>query len=132
MSAEGEQWQETTRNTCMPIDEVDVQVLGKRCAFLLHLLVARVPGGRANYLSQDRSGIQYAVNECVWGMVNPTDGDWGQLERVGRFVAGNPRITATYTWQALPHTLVVATAVRLCIVCVGASAKASWKPFPDT
>jgi hypothetical protein len=47
---------------------------------------------RANYLSQDRSDIRYAVKELSRKMSAPREGDWGRLKRLGRYLVQHPRL----------------------------------------
>jgi hypothetical protein len=47
---------------------------------------------RANYLSQDRSDIRYAVKELSRGMSTPLEGDWNRLKRLGRYLHQHPRL----------------------------------------
>ena len=46
---------------------------------------------RANYLSQDRSDIQYAVKELSRSMSSPTVSDWNALKRLGRYLLNKER-----------------------------------------
>ena len=55
---------------------------------------------RANYLSQDRTDIQYAVKELARRMSAPSEEDWVSLKRLGRYLAGAPRMSAAYPWQS--------------------------------
>ena len=54
---------------------------------------------RANYLSQDRSDIRYAVKELSRSMSKPTERDWERLKRLGRYLAGQPRLVSRYEEQ---------------------------------
>ena len=54
---------------------------------------------RANYLSQDRSDIRYAVKELSRSMSQPTVRDWERLKRLGRYLAGQPRLVSRYAEQ---------------------------------
>ena len=54
---------------------------------------------RANYLSQDRSNIQYAVKELSRGMSQPTLGDWQGLQRLGRYLVNKERIIVNFDYQ---------------------------------
>ena len=51
---------------------------------------------RANYLSQDRSDIQYAVKELSRGMSQPTLGDWQGLKRLGRYLVNKERVIVKF------------------------------------
>ena len=54
---------------------------------------------RANYLSQDRSDIQYATKELSRAMANPTRGDEKRTKRLGRYLKGIPRVLVKYNYQ---------------------------------
>ena len=59
---------------------------------------------RANYLSQDRSDIRYAVKELSRSMSQPTELAMGRLKRLGRYLACHPRLTQKYQKQnAMPY-----------------------------
>jgi len=47
---------------------------------------------RANYLSQDRSDIRYAVKELSRAMSAPRVGDINRLKRFGRYLSHHPRL----------------------------------------
>ena len=57
---------------------------------------------RANYLSQDRSDIRYAVKELSRSMSKPREGDLTRLQRLGRYVAQHPRLIQRFAPQG--HT----------------------------
>ena len=46
-------------------------------------------GVRANYLSTDRPDVQYAVKKLATSMSKPTNRNWQELKRLGRFLKGN-------------------------------------------
>ena len=54
---------------------------------------------RGNYVSQDRSDIQFAVKELSRGMAIPTVGDRKQLKMFGRYLIDRPRIITEYNYQ---------------------------------
>ena len=54
---------------------------------------------RANYLSQDRSDIQYAVKELSRGMSCPTAADWVALKRLGRYLCNRERLVVLFPYQ---------------------------------
>merc|ERR1711911_93626 len=56
-------------------------------ATLYRALVAR-----ANYLAQDRSDIGFVVKELCRHMSSPSKSDWDRLKRLGRYLAGRPRV----------------------------------------
>ena len=64
---------------------------------------------RLAYLGQDRPDIQYACKEAARVMQTPTVGGWTALKRIGRYLAGCPRIVAVYEKQPPPTTLQVWT-----------------------
>jgi hypothetical protein len=54
---------------------------------------------RANYLSQDRSDIQFSVKELCRAMLEPTVGNWMALKRLGRYLVGRSRMTISFEYQ---------------------------------
>ena len=54
---------------------------------------------RANYLSQDRSDIRYAVKELSRSMSKPTESDMSRLKRLGKYLAGQPRLVQSFKHQ---------------------------------
>ena len=66
----------------------ELEELSKEEAALYRAMTAR-----ANYLSQDRSDIQFAVKELSRAMSSPTVSDRMQLKRLGRYLIDRPRIT---------------------------------------
>ena len=66
------------KRECDPSEENE---LDTKDATTYRALVAR-----GNYLSQDRSDIQFAVKELCRSMSNPTEGDWTALKRLGRYL----------------------------------------------
>ena len=64
---------------------------------------------RANYLSQDRPDVQYAVKEIARRMATPHSGDWGLLKRLARYLAGSPRAVYQYWWQSKPTSIETCT-----------------------
>ena len=46
---------------------------------------------RANYLAQDRSDIQYAVEELARSMSCPTRGSWRALVKLGKYLKTHTR-----------------------------------------
>ena len=55
---------------------------------------------RANYLAADRPDIQYAVKKLATSMAGPTNANWQELKRLGRYIKGKPRLVIKYGWQA--------------------------------
>ena len=64
---------------------------------------------RGNYLSQDRSDIQFATKELSRAMARPTNGDWKKLKRLGRYLKGRPRAVTEFKYQQNEGRLVVWT-----------------------
>ncbi len=59
----------------------------------------RGAAARGNYLSVDRLDYHFACKEvCRW-MANPTKLSWGALKRLGRYLAGLPRLVYVYREQ---------------------------------
>ena len=54
---------------------------------------------RANFLSQDRSDVQYATKELSRKMSNPNHQDMIRLKRLGRYLKGRPRSVIKYDYQ---------------------------------
>ena len=53
-----------------------------------------------NYMSLDRSDVQYAANETCTKMSNPTQGSWTRLTKAARFLKGVERVTwAMRAWE---------------------------------
>ena len=61
--------------------------------------IYRALAARGNYLSQDRSDIQFAVKEICRGMSNPTEGDWAALKRLGRYLVDKSRVIVKFPYQ---------------------------------
>ena len=61
---------------------------------------------RANYLSPDRADIAFAVKELAKSMSNPTNGDSARLKRLGRYLAGKPRLQLMFNWQEAQQTVI--------------------------
>ena len=54
---------------------------------------------KANYLSQDRPDIAFAVKEACRDMAAPTAASWGKVKRVVRYLKGEPRVVYESRWQ---------------------------------
>jgi len=54
---------------------------------------------RANYLSTERSDIQYSVKELSRYMATPKMRDWPLVKRVARYLLGRPRAVLQYAYQ---------------------------------
>ena len=59
----------------------------------------RAISARANYLSQDRSEIQFSVKELCRAMSCPKEDDWNKLKRLARYIVGKERCTIKYFYQ---------------------------------
>ena len=60
---------------------------------------------RINFLSLDRIDLQFAAKECSRKMSCPTQGDWGRLKRIGRYLRGRTRFVLQYPFQCAPEVL---------------------------
>ena len=56
-------------------------------------------GARCNYLSADRSDIQFSTKEVCKAMSNPMTSDWEKLKKIGRYLNTYPCMSYTYKWQ---------------------------------
>ena len=68
------------------------ELLGKVESTTYRALVAR-----ANYLTQDRADIGFAVKELCRYMANPRKADSDKLKRLGRYLIDKTRVVAKYT-----------------------------------
>ena len=59
----------------------------------------RAMSARGNYLSQDRSDIQFAVKQLSKDMSSPNEGNYQALKRLGRYLSGKKRLVYQYPWQ---------------------------------
>ena len=62
----------------------------------------RAVAARANFLSLDRSDIQYATKEACRGMANPTVGDKRKMKRLARYLIEKPRVVWKFAFQEEP------------------------------
>ena len=46
-----------------------------------------------NYMSSDRSDVQYAAKEVCKKMASPTQGSWKRLKKAGRYLTGVEKVT---------------------------------------
>ena len=60
---------------------------------------------RANYLSQDRVDLGYAVKELCRHMAVPRQCDWNTLKRLGRCQVGHPRVVNRYGYRDMPSAV---------------------------
>ena len=82
----------------------DVSPLPSCDATIYRALVAR-----ANYLSQDRLDIAFAVKELCRQMASPRVCDWNALKRLGRYLVSRPRIICRFAHQSAPESVCVWT-----------------------
>ena len=54
---------------------------------------------RANYISQDRPDLQYAVKELCRRISDPREASMMKLKRLGRYLKGQPRVVSLFPWQ---------------------------------
>ena len=54
---------------------------------------------RGNYLSQDRADVAFACKEACRSMSAPKVGDLEKLKRIGKYLAGVPRVVQHFPWQ---------------------------------
>ena len=54
---------------------------------------------RLNYLAQDRPDLGFASKELSRHMCAPSERDWSDLKRVGRYLVGCPRVVQKFEWQ---------------------------------
>ena len=59
---------------------------------------------RLNYLSADRPDILYPVKEACREMASPTPRSWDKLRRIGKYLAGRPRLVWVFKLQDAQHT----------------------------
>ena len=69
--------------------------------------VYRALAARANYLSQDRVDIGYAVKELCRNMSKPRQSDWDRLKRLGRYLIDKTRVVNDFLYQEPPDTICV-------------------------
>ena len=60
---------------------------------------------RADYIAFDRADVAYAVKVLAKAMAKPTRADWDRLKRLGRYLAGRPRMQIMYEWQSTRRKL---------------------------
>lgn len=56
---------------------------------------------RCNYLSPGRPDIPHAVKELARHISAPTEGNWAQSKRPGRYLKGRPRLQQQFQWQSI-------------------------------
>ena len=54
---------------------------------------------RANYMSTERSDVQYSVKELSRFMAIPRTCDWTNVKRLARYLLGKPRTVLVYGYQ---------------------------------
>ena len=60
---------------------------------------------RANFLSQDRMDIQYAVKEAARGMALPRQSHWEKLLRLAKYLVGHMRYVTKFGRQEQVHAI---------------------------
>ena len=60
---------------------------------------------RAAYLSGDRADLSEAVKTLARHMQSPTAYSWGKLKRLGRYLAGKPRVVQYFRQQKMFNTI---------------------------
>ena len=65
----------------------------------LEVTAYRGLAARGLYLSQDRPELRFAAKEIARYMQRPTRGNLATLKRLGRFLAGRPRLVTRYRYQ---------------------------------
>ena len=68
--------------------EEDMEVLDASEAKRFRSLAATL-----NYMSSDRSDVQYAAKEVCKMMAKPTQGSWKRLKKAGRYLTGVEKVT---------------------------------------
>ena len=58
-----------------------------------------------NYLGQNRSDIQFAVEELGKYLASPTQDSWVKLKRLLRYLKTNPRFRLMYSYQDKPDMI---------------------------
>ena len=59
---------------------------------------------RLNFLSIDRSDLQFCCKDSARKMTTPTNGDWKAMKRFGRYLIGRPRVVHFHFWQHAPFS----------------------------
>ena len=62
---------------------------------------------RLNFLAADRADVQYCIKEGCRDMSRPTQGSWGMLKRIVRYLIRAPRLVQQFARQPLPAELQV-------------------------
>ena len=65
----------------------------------------RALSARANYLTQDRSDIGFAVKELCRNMAKPKNSDWEKLKRLGRYLIDKTRVIVKFHYQSMPEEI---------------------------
>jgi len=60
---------------------------------------------RANYMSTERSDVQYSVKELSRFMAIPKTCDWTNVKRLARYLLGKPRTVLVYGYQESQQSL---------------------------
>ena len=64
---------------------------------------------RANYYSQDRPDMSFAVKEACRYMSEPNEGDERRAKRIGKYLREHPRLVQEFVWQDAQEELRVYT-----------------------
>ena len=90
-------FKDNTKSVVTPgerLKEINEEPLDSRRATMYRACVAR-----GNYLTQDRSDVQYAVKELCRSMSDPREEDWDKLKRLGRYLSDKLRVRMIYEYQ---------------------------------
>ena len=88
------------RSKAAPTPSVTAKVANEEPLPLDQAVMYRALVARANYLSQDRSDIAFAVKELCRSMSDPSESDWMMLKRLARYLIGRSRIVVEFGYQA--------------------------------
>jgi hypothetical protein len=86
------------------IKEVNEEKIDSRRATMYRACVAR-----GNYMSQDRSDVQYAVKELCRSMSDPREEDWEKLKRLGRYLVDKLRVRNLFKYQGPVNSIEIYT-----------------------
>ena len=91
-------FKENTKSVVTPgekLKEINEEELDAARSTMYRACVAR-----GNYMTQDRSDVQYAVKELCRSMSNPKEEDWEKLKRLGRYLVDKSRVRMLYEYQS--------------------------------
>ena len=69
--------------------------------------IYRANVARANYMSQDRSDVQFSVKELCRKMSKPSESDWKKLKRLARYLVDKTRSRTIFEYQGKPGNIEV-------------------------